>query len=113
MVEELLWSHQNEAIKMLLQYMDDFHNGITNQAALVQMPTGSGKSGIIAYLSRCLPDIGLTIVLTPRLSLRDQLSSDIAGRFFKHECSTSKLHDVCGQATKNFGYLAMINDNPP
>lgn len=36
MVEELLWSHQNEAIKMLLQYMDDFHNGITNQAALVQ-----------------------------------------------------------------------------
>lgn len=84
MIEELLWSHQNEAIKMLNQYMGDFHHGITKQAALVQMPTGSGKSGIIAYLSRCLPDIGLTIVLTPRLSLRNQLSSDISGRFFNH-----------------------------
>lgn len=84
MIEELLWSHQNESIMMLIQYMDDFHHGITNQAALVQMPTGSGKSGIIAYLSRCLPDIGLTIVLTPRLSLREQLSSDISGRFFNH-----------------------------
>lgn len=30
-----------------------------------------------------------------------------------HKCSTSKLHDVCGQATKNLGYLAMFNDNPP
>lgn len=84
MVEDLLWSHQIQAIKMLIQYIDDYHNGDTNQAALVQMPTGSGKSGVIAYLSRCLPDIGLTIVLTPRISLRDQLSSDISGRFFKH-----------------------------
>ncbi len=84
MVEELLWPHQNAAIKMLIRYINDFHNANTNQSALVQMPTGSGKSGIIAYLSRCLPDIGFTIVLTPRLSLRDQLSRDISGRFFNH-----------------------------
>ncbi len=84
MIEEFLWNHQNEAIKMLIQYIEDFQNENTSQAALVQMPTGSGKSGVIAYLSRCLPNIGFTIVLTPRRSLRDQLSSDISDRFFKH-----------------------------
>ena len=31
----------------------------------------------------------------------------------QHYCSASALHDVCAQAVKNLGYLAMFNDFPP
>ncbi len=82
-----LWDHQIEAIKEVQRYIKAYWNnrvGIKDKSALVNMPTGSGKSGIIAVLARCIPYIGLTVVLTPRISLRNQLYRDIQWRFFTH-----------------------------
>lgn len=79
-----LWPHQREAIKMIESYLSAYSQGETEKSALVQMPTGSGKSGVIAIAARCLPNVGAVLVLTPRVSLRDQLCRDIQGRFFEH-----------------------------
>ncbi len=46
---------------------------IANEAALVKMPTGTGKSAVISVLCRCLPTIRRALVLTPREALTDQL----------------------------------------
>lgn len=81
---DLLWDHQKEALTRMMDYIDKYHNDFTNKSALVQMPTGSGKSGVITVLSTCISEIGLTLVLTPRKSLRNQLYEDIRGRFFAH-----------------------------
>jgi hypothetical protein len=79
-----LWPHQRHALGKIETYLDAFSKGTTEKSALVQMPTGSGKSGVIAIVARCLPDIGAVLVLTPRVSLRNQLCRDIQGRFFGH-----------------------------
>ena len=43
------------------------------KAALVNMPTGSGKSAVITTMARCLITPGPVVVLTPRIGLREQL----------------------------------------
>jgi len=78
-----LWDHQIEAIKTVRRYTSEYQKGRTSGAALVHMPTGSGKTGVIAVLSRCVPEINCTLVLAPRVALRTQLFSDLEGRFFK------------------------------
>lgn len=79
-----LWPHQQQALKKIESYLEAFSKGETNKSALIQIPTGGGKSGIIAITARCLPYIGAVLVLTPRVSLRNQLCRDIQGRFFAH-----------------------------
>ncbi len=83
-MRDVLWPHQIAAIEKSELYISDFRNEVTSKSSLIQIPTGGGKSGIIAILARCIPNVGFTIVLTPRISLRDQLFEDINGRFFNH-----------------------------
>jgi len=78
-----MWPHQREALGVILRYIRSHRGGETDKSALIQMPTGSGKSGVIAVASRVMPDVGFTLVLTPRKSLREQLYRDIRGRFFQ------------------------------
>lgn len=78
-----LWPHQQEALRRVTAYIAAFRQGETNGAGLVHMPTGTGKTGVIAVLSRCVQDVGGVICITPRLSLRDQLADDISVRFFE------------------------------
>jgi hypothetical protein len=85
MLEEVsLWGHQRSAIEMVLRYLRAFKTGRTQGAALVHMPTGSGKSGVIAALARCIPQIGGVLLLSPRRALCDQLYRDVSGRLFAH-----------------------------
>lgn len=79
-----LWSHQSEAIKRMRCYLAEFHAGNAEGSALVHMPTGSGKTGVIATIARCLPEVGCTLILAPRIALREQLARDIQSRFFEH-----------------------------
>lgn len=78
-----LWPHQSEAIKRMRHYIADFHTGKVEGSALVHMPTGSGKTGVIATIARCLPEVGCTLILAPRIALREQLARDIKSRFFE------------------------------
>lgn len=76
-----LWRHQKEAVRTLDSYLQraDFRTG----AALITMPTGTGKSAVIASLMAG-PQVGeknkSAFVLTPWRGLARQLVEDIDTR---------------------------------
>lgn len=77
-----LWPHQKGAIKAIHAFLSD--PGADGTAALLTLPTGTGKSGVIAWSLAQLPELkGHRLVLTPWAALRDQLIEDIDGRFWK------------------------------
>lgn len=83
-----LWEHQQIAIGTVVAYLNG-NKSIPErpehkEASLLKLPTGTGKSGIVAVLSRCLPDVRRVLVLTPRTALAEQLIADIRYRFWKH-----------------------------
>ncbi len=49
---------------------------------LVRMPTGTGKTGVIAITSYLANELGSTLVLTPWKNLCDQLQSDLNKNFW-------------------------------
>lgn len=77
-----LWTHQRDAFNKMVAYVRAYRGGRTSAAGLVHMPTGTGKTGIICCLSRLIPSIDLTLVLTPRLALRHQLAGDLGADFW-------------------------------
>jgi len=79
-----LWDHQKEAICKSLDYINDYKNKKTIKSCLIHMPTGSGKTGVIAIIARCIPKLKNVLVITPRINLRRQLFKDVRGRFFSH-----------------------------
>jgi superfamily II DNA or RNA helicase len=74
-----LWPHQEKAVTMVRGYLESSSTG----SALVSMPTGTGKSGVIAVLTRCFDDVKVALVLAPWRALRTQLADDIRRRFWK------------------------------
>ncbi|MCV0386471.1 MAG: DEAD/DEAH box helicase family protein [Nitrobacter sp.] len=63
-----LWDHQKAAIGTVVAYLNA-NRAIPErpehqEAALLKLPTGTGKSGIIAVLARCLPNVRKVLVLT-------------------------------------------------
>ncbi|PJO49400.1 hypothetical protein CWE02_06435 [Brucella pituitosa] len=83
-----LWEHQQAAIATVVAYLNGDkaipERPDQKEAALLKLPTGTGKSGIIAVLARCLPDVRRVLVLTPRTALTEQLIADIRYRFWSH-----------------------------
>ena len=79
-----LWPHQRTAIALAAAYVcsDKTLDVGGTEAALIKMPTGTGKSGVVASIARCLPTVRRVLVLTPRTALADQLRSDVAERFW-------------------------------
>jgi len=78
-----LRDYQRDAIKHMSEYLNDF-NPAKPRAALVHMPTGSGKTAVIATLARCLASPGPVLVIAPRIGLREQLARDLSERFFRN-----------------------------
>ena len=83
-----LYEHQQRAIETVVAYLSaDPHlpeRPTLREAALLKLPTGTGKSGIVAVLGRCLRTVNKTLVLTPRESLVEQMSDDVRFRFWQH-----------------------------
>lgn len=79
-----LWRHQKEAVCKSMDYINDYKDKKTKKSCLIQMPTGSGKTGVITIIARCIPKLKNVLVITPRINLRDQLFKDVSGRFFSH-----------------------------
>ncbi len=79
-----LREYQREAVTKTRQYIANFKRSESNSAALVHMATGTGKTGVIAALARCTPELGAVVVLAPRIALCDQLEIFIRERFFDH-----------------------------
>lgn len=87
-----LWEHQRSAIAHVTAYLNSDHSlnelregeGGGTEAALLKLPTGTGKSGIVAVVTRCIPEVKRALVLTPRTAITKQLMRDIQYRFWQH-----------------------------
>lgn len=77
-----LWNHQKAAVVTIRKYVAAYVTGGTTGACLIHMPTGTGKSGVIACASHFLNTSGCVLLLTPRVALREQLSREVGGQFF-------------------------------
>lgn len=82
-----LWEHQVAGISLAAAYIcaDARLPAEANvpEAALLKMPTGTGKSGVVAILARCLPTVKRVLILTPRTALARQMGRDTRWRFWK------------------------------
>lgn len=81
-----LWEHQAAGLALASAYICADANLPAEgapEAALLKMPTGTGKSGVVAILARCLPDIKKVLILTPRDALASQLENDVRWRFWQ------------------------------
>jgi superfamily II DNA or RNA helicase len=76
---DALWEHQREAIQFAFERM---HGSTPRKAALVRMPTGTGKTGVIAVLSVVDPPPGWSLVLSPWKNLCEQMIDDLETRFW-------------------------------
>lgn len=83
-----LWEHQRAAIATVVGYLNGDkaipERPEHKEAALLKLPTGTGKSGIIAVVARCLPKTRRVLILTPRTALTEQLLKDVRYRFWMH-----------------------------
>src|SRR4051794_10945705 len=72
-----LWPHQRAAIALVQRVAEHPEGG----AGLVRMPTGTGKSGVVAVAAHAFEDADV-LVLAPWDALVEQLRSDIEERFW-------------------------------
>ena len=84
-----LWLPQRKAVALAQAYLcaqslTPPAPGDEREAALVKMPTGTGKSGVIATLACASPRASKTLILTPRAALVRQLARDLSYRFWRH-----------------------------
>jgi superfamily II DNA or RNA helicase len=78
-LNDKLWEHQRAAIKFAFPYLRD---SAVSRVGLIRMPTGTGKTGVIAVLSVALPPPSWTLILTPWKNLCDQMMGDLSERFW-------------------------------
>ncbi|MDC8004297.1 DEAD/DEAH box helicase family protein [Aureisphaera galaxeae] len=75
-----LWDFQQEATERVFDYVEAYTNDVTDESALVAMPTGSGKTAIIAALARCTKIKGAILVVSPRVAVSTQIRNQIGDR---------------------------------
>src|SRR3989442_3727605 len=77
-----LWPHQIAAAGMVERFLKAPH-GKKGSSALVRMPTGTGKSGVIAVAAQELVTSGDVLLLTPWDVLVRQLATDVESEFWR------------------------------
>lgn len=77
-VTSKLWPHQVTAIKMVKGYLASAPKG----GALVRMPAGSGKTGIIACLAQYHSGAGCILVVAPWKQLVSQTIDEVSADFW-------------------------------
>ena len=77
-----LWPHQSQALATVGRYIQA-RRGRPGPSAMIRMPTGTGKSGVIAVTAHRLVEDGDVLVLTPWDALVDQLADDVRERFWR------------------------------
>jgi superfamily II DNA or RNA helicase len=87
-IEAKLWKHQREAIVFAINHLKSF-----DSPCLIRMPTGTGKTGVIACLTR-QSNHGSSLVLTPWAHLRNQMVADLATGFWQKIGVTPLKRDV-------------------
>jgi superfamily II DNA or RNA helicase len=84
-----LWEHQRKAVEVSDAYLRSASGA--DRAALITMPTGTGKTGVIAATVTLLPSLsGHRLVITPWDALVRQLEDDLRGRFWSRLPATQR-----------------------
>ena len=78
-----LWDHQKEAISLGVRYLNSHKKVETTKAALIRMPTGTGKTGVISVLARRLDKKTSVLVLVPSKALKNQFIREIESQFWQ------------------------------
>lgn len=81
MTRDGLWQHQIGAVEMVERFLTDQRRA-KGPSALIRMPTGTGKSGVIAVVAQELVSEKDVLLLTPWDALVKQLADDVASRFW-------------------------------
>ena len=87
LVGEHLWPHQREGLLLVERYLDAFAaptSDVEGRAALIQMPTGTGKTAVLAVAAHLFPPAKNVLVLTPWDALADQLRRDLSLRLWQN-----------------------------
>lgn len=79
-----LWQHQADALDFAIDHLNNL-----DSFCLIRMPTGTGKTGIIACLT-LLSNQDSSLVLTPWAHLRKQMVADLEEGFWKKVNLTPK-----------------------
>jgi hypothetical protein len=79
-----LWAPQRRAVGVCLAYLGAWLSGKTKESALVKMPTGTGKTSVIATLACALPQVRRTLIVTPRRTLVTQMLADVHWRIWQN-----------------------------
>lgn len=76
-----LWPHQGKAVEMAAAYLDRAatRRGRKKLSALVNIPTGGGKTAVIGAIGHWHPTVEVALVVAPRSAIRDQLSGELGG----------------------------------
>src|SRR6266404_6174688 len=74
-----LWQNQHDAVTMCAAYFTSRASG----SALVQMPTGSGKTGVIATVASLRARERPVLVISPSTALTAQLQIDVKTKFWE------------------------------
>lgn len=72
-----LWHHQSDALDFAVGHLNQY-----DSPCLIRMPTGTGKTGVIACLTR-LSNGKSSLVLTPWVNLRTQMVRDLEKGFWE------------------------------
>ena len=86
--KDKLWKHQREALGFAIKHLTQ-----EDSPCLIRMPTGTGKTGLIACLTR-QSNQGSSLVLTPWAHLRNQMLDDLAKGFWQKIKVTPQKRDV-------------------
>lgn len=95
-----LWTPQRRAVALAHAYLAARMHSAANaprEAALIKMPTGTGKTGVIATLACVSPLVKKVLILTPRNGLVHQMKQDLSFRFWSRSVDgvyyDGKLHE--------------------
>ncbi|OQS33812.1 hypothetical protein B0T45_19710 [Chromobacterium haemolyticum] len=95
-----LWTPQRRAVALAHAYLAARKYAAADaprEAALIKMPTGTGKTGVIATLACVSPLVKKVLILTPRNGLVHQMKHDLSFRFWSRSVGgvyhTCKLHE--------------------
>jgi len=77
-IEAKWWPNQKKAVEVAGNYLD----AQPDQQAMIRMPTGTGKTVVIATLAQLLADYRQVLVVAPWENLVGQLEREISGRLW-------------------------------
>ncbi len=80
LLRDHLWKHQWRAVQFVVQYLNTSTR--RPKAALLRLPTGTGKTGIMAVAANYIRDLGDVLIVAPAEYLTEQICTHLNEKFW-------------------------------